>query len=248
MANIALLIYDVTDAQGTILKGHIETEGGHTVTLVDDADIDTHDFSGYDVLVGHMMTTSDAVAASLRALVDTDGIPLLLSLASTGPGVGSGNNLIPTRMHLCGTIYWYDFPSGVNYVNITDNTHDITAYLSTGQLYVADGANAFQAVDTAGDIIGDILALNDDRFAAPHNTYPTISAIEAGTDDQQVAPVPTGARIVLAANIFFAMFGTYTAANKTLIESQIQWLLVAPPADPVGGLKSTMALRMGLTL
>ena len=223
MAAITLVCAQTTHDSAINTKATLEALG-HTVTLVDDGDILSHDFSGTACIVAIRNEAITAtVANKLRALVDSGGFPLLLGMEFFGGADGAGRVGIPTRMNLTGTLTIVDFGSGVDSINIITTSHPITAGLSTGNLAVTADDNFWGVSETPGENIGTVLSLGQSGNATIQSMVETI-AIETGTNDLDTPAVPTGARIVVAGWAYFGQ-SSPTAEGAALLGAAINWLL-----------------------
>jgi len=101
-AAIALVVQTTSHASYTNTKAALEGLG-HTVTGVLEANIGTTDFTAYDCVVVARSTPNATVANGLRAVLDDDGVPMLVGQVCYGQTAGAGRSTVATLMDLCGT-------------------------------------------------------------------------------------------------------------------------------------------------
>jgi len=246
MAAIALITYNVAETAATKTKAAFEAKG-HTVTLVVEGDIGTHDFSGYDCAAAVQCTPSPAVANALRALVD-GGLPMFVGSVPYGAG------FIPELMNLTGAMsadFQYGF--GTWTINITNGLHDITSPFGTVELNISDNTQYWVCVASGEPYAGTVLAVGTDRGGGTTDLTGLVDtlAISQGTMDLAGIPVAIGAKVVVSGALFggTSVAWNYVSTALDFFDSVIAWLTAAAPIPGTGeALKSRLSLALGLGL
>lgn len=247
MAAIALISVDTTGNPVTRTETALENKG-HTVTKIDEDDIGSTDFSAFDCIVTVATTSSDAIANAIRAEID-GGKPALLGLPFNGQGAGAtGQNGIPTRMKLCGTLrteHWAF--TGANEFEVVDAAHDImvlAGFEAAEVVAVVTGTCSWAEVDTGQSVVGDVLTTADPDFGHTDGKTETF-AIEQGTEDLDTPAVAVGARVVCTGTLH-ADNSAYSSDGETFLDACVQWLLAGGGGAGGGGARRGMSMAFGM--
>jgi hypothetical protein len=213
MANIGLLTADVTHNAATSTRDAL-VAGGHTVTLIVDTAVGTHDFSGYGLIVTARgdNTNRAAIATKLQELSDA-GKPLILGPVETGGS--STYDGVPTVMGLTGQLTSYGSEAQLNILN---NTHPITTGFTTGAQTFFASNNSVAAVNSATQFIGTRLA---DGVTSSLSNKPALLAIPPGTY-RRTSGITMSGIVMFPVGV---LTGAYTTAHQTLLLQSVDWVL-----------------------
>lgn len=222
MANIALLVGDPTHASTTNLNSAL-TGLGHTVTVIDDVNVATADFSSFDLIASTRNTLASLsdIATRLRAL----GKPVLMGMLCEGGTAGTNlPDALGVTMRLHGNIDVETSTSDHREVNIFNINHSVTASYALGPITIYSGANFTPSMTDGAPLVGTVLAKGDPNSNL-HRSSSQLIAIESGTPDLDGTALPM--RIAVYGN-FYAGQTVYTAEGNTLLGNIVNWLITAP--------------------
>lgn len=224
MAAIALVTASTSHAAATNTSAALQG-GGHTVTMVADTAVSTHDFTPYAVVVLCRSDPNTAgVTTTIRALLDA-GKPVIAGMTSAGMTAGTGKAHSASALRLTGTAYLASDAEQASELDLTNVTHPITTGLTLGRLAVLAVANFFAVVDTGQSHSGTALANGDPDVTGTVGKVALV-AIEAGSLDMD--GVATGARAVASGHIYAGQ-SDYTQAGKDLLNNAVAWAVATPP-------------------
>lgn len=251
MANIAHISADNTHAVYTRIHNQLVALG-HTPTYINENDVDTTDFSSYDLIYVGRVTYSDAYVRTPFAqdLLDVGrSKPMLVGVGYGGAPssyyttlTGQGSHLL--QMGLTGSI------AGTSLVSTAraDVAHDISAGMTVGTSYAFWSANTQTQAGFSTWIGTNVIEGN----AGDRGDDAMVIAIEAGTETLQgdllrnrVVVFPTYLGVDLAAQgatilgnaITWALGGTPVTQTGLRGSKVAAYALVGPPKDAVAASK-----------
>lgn len=213
--DVALVVADALHA--TTAQTHSElTSLGHTVTVIEDAQIGSVNWSDYDVLVTCRTNTTTTVGAALRAAIDAH-TPAVIGWIPTSPPSNSNVTTILAsgRLNFVGGVTRVRSNRPVT-VDIIDNTHPITNVFALGNATVLQ-ATGYGAGAREGVTVGNVLAYNP--ISTGFSDEVSVAAITAGTPDR--SSVNIGANVALVD--FIGSGQSLTADGLTVVERALQW-------------------------
>ena len=216
---VALVVNDPNHNSTTNVKADLETLG-HTVTVVEDGNISTTNFSSYDLIVAVRSLATQALADDLYAVWDS-GIPVMLPGLANGTAGGSGRSTSPTFLDLTQTWQVISSSSGNDANDITDASHPITSEQGLGTVTIYSGGNWMSALDTGAAFVGDTLADGDPTTDLANQD--TLIAVEEGTSRLGTSGA-TPARAVVWGDMYAGQSG-YTADGRALIQRMLRWMM-----------------------
>lgn len=224
MANLVIATALTTHAAPVNTRNALVAKG-HTVTIIADSAVGSHDFTGVDAVLVLRNTVSSALASALAAL----DLPLVLSLVETSTA-GVVTNSVASYLNLCRRINLLPNTVGLHSVVNAHADHPIVSGAFGAQTQITTGANFWGTLEDRHLFVGDLIATGGTQHATAV-VRPETFAVEAGTLDLNGDPVPN--RVVVTGSMYGGQTA-YTAAGEDWLDRIAAWATAAPesPARP----------------
>lgn len=218
---VAIVADSISHGATTNTKAALEASG-HTVTVVAETALSTHDFSVYDAVCCVRLTINSAtVADNVRDYLLGAGVPTVLGLMESGGSSGTGRTPTAYLLGLCGTVNIEDTSAALDSEEVVNTAHPITSVFAAGELVTHTGANFWAAVNDNGTVQGTIL--NHGFGSALLNGKASTWAVPSGS----VVDGVTLTKGLVVAGFLYGGQSAYTANGQTILDRCLQWVVGA---------------------
>lgn len=201
---LGLVVADAEHATTTTAKGELEGLG-YTVTVIEEGNVGTTDWSPFAALVTCRVSGTTQVGNAIRVVMDS-GKPAVLGAVPANPPLNDNVSTIVRRVGFTGS-NWRVRSAQAVWLDVKDATHPITSPYSAGQVNVLAGTGYRCGGTCAGDVLGISSVFTGGE-------EPGLIALEVGTDD------------LVARAVVIDYIGSgqaLTANGLTILDRSLRW-------------------------